>query len=413
MNLREVRNGEWIAGAAGAALIAALFLPWYGADGTSATINAWQSFSVLDVILLVCGVFGVLLLLAEIQQRTSAVPLAIGGLGTWLGLIATALVLFRGLAFPPGEGTTREWGVYVALVASATLFAGFWRSIGDERIRLRDGRWSRPSGGVVADEVELKSIGTPVSGGSARGHDLPAPYARRRRRRRGGARAALRHVGDLVRDQGRRRRARRAEPDLDLRRPVRRDRPRRRRRRQAHRRGRRAERLAGRRAGRPRDPVRPARRGRHGDRRGLAARRQRALRGPVDPERRDDVGGSRGDAAGRLPHRPETGGGRRRGGKIGAPLGLVCVGVLALGARAAWRGETAAARADEAAAVPEREPVLVGAGDAPPEPLWDHDTDETWAIGWDHDTDETEAVTRDTVPPEEARGSKRRRGRRR
>jgi hypothetical protein len=33
--------------------------------------------------------------------------------------------------------------------------------------------------------------------------------------------------------------------------------------------------------------------------------------------------------------------------KLGAPLGLVCVGALALGARAAWRAERAAARAGE------------------------------------------------------------------
>ena len=100
--------------------------------------------------------------------------------------------------------------------------------------------------------------------------------------------------------------------------------------------------------------------------------------------------------------------------KLGAPLGLVCVGLIALGARSAWRWETERAHPLPVEA-PEPEPELVAAGAAPAsEPLWDtgwdRDTDETWAIGWDHDTDEGEAL-----PPVEVLPDKpsRRRGRRR
>jgi hypothetical protein len=86
--------------------------------------------------------------------------------------------------------------------------------------------------------------------------------------------------------------------------------------------------------------------------------------------------------------------------KLGAPLGLVCVGVLALGARAAWRWETEAARtAGDEAMAGKPEPALVAAGaGAEPRSLWAQDTDETSAIGSRGDTDETPAVTRDTDP---------------
>jgi hypothetical protein len=98
--------------------------------------------------------------------------------------------------------------------------------------------------------------------------------------------------------------------------------------------------------------------------------------------------------------------------KFGAPLGLVCVGVLALGARYAWRAETAAAApaTDVAPRVPEREAELVAARREPAPSLWDDDTDETWAIGWDHDTDETEAIKREDVPPPRDKRRRRRRG---
>jgi hypothetical protein len=148
----KVRNGEVIAAVGGIALIVSLFLPWY--DG----VDAWQAFDVVHVILMVCGLFGPLLLVLQIQQKTAAVPLAIAGLGAWAGLLAIAIVLLRGLAFPPVDD--RQWGIAVALIASIVLFVGVWRSLGDERVRLK-GRWSTHTGGVVPDSVEVKSVSPP------------------------------------------------------------------------------------------------------------------------------------------------------------------------------------------------------------------------------------------------------------
>ena len=45
----RLRDGEWIAGAGGVALLAAMFLHWYGAGPFELT--AWQAFDVLDVVL--------------------------------------------------------------------------------------------------------------------------------------------------------------------------------------------------------------------------------------------------------------------------------------------------------------------------------------------------------------------------
>ena len=42
----RLRDGEWIAGAGGVALLAAMLLPWYGVGGF-AEATAWQAFDVL------------------------------------------------------------------------------------------------------------------------------------------------------------------------------------------------------------------------------------------------------------------------------------------------------------------------------------------------------------------------------
>src|SRR4051794_10917311 len=140
-----------MAGAAGVVLVLSLFLPWYGAGGE--TVSGWQALSVIDVVLALCALYGIALLAFVATQRTPAVPLAIAGFGAWAALVASLLVLIR-IIDAPADGLGVEWGVWVALVAALALFTGMWRSLGDERIRMPDGRWSRPAGGDIGAGVE-------------------------------------------------------------------------------------------------------------------------------------------------------------------------------------------------------------------------------------------------------------------
>jgi ABC-type xylose transport system permease subunit len=155
VDLRKLRNGDWIALAGGVALIVSLFLPWYGAGGETA--NGWQSLTVIDVVLCICALFGIAQWFFTAQQPTPAVPLGAAGLSAWTGLLAILLTVIR-LIDAPADGLGVEYGVYVALIASIALFAGAWRSLGDERIRMPDGRWSRPAGGEIAAGVEVKPL---------------------------------------------------------------------------------------------------------------------------------------------------------------------------------------------------------------------------------------------------------------
>lgn len=158
MDLRKERNGDWIALAAGVALVVALFLPWYGAGGESAT--GWQALSVIDVILLLCALMGIGQWFFTAQQSTPAVPLAIAGLGAWTGVLAVLLTLIR-VIDAPAEGLALEFGIFVALGATVGLFTGAWRALGDERIRMPDGRWSEPAEGEIGAGVEVKRLRPP------------------------------------------------------------------------------------------------------------------------------------------------------------------------------------------------------------------------------------------------------------
>jgi hypothetical protein len=158
VDLRKERNGDWIALVGGIALIVALFLPWYGAGGETAT--GWQSLTVIDVVLCICALFGVAQWFFTAQQPTQAMPLAVAGLGAWAALLAILLIVIR-LIDAPADGLGVEYGVLVALLATVALFAGHWRALGDERIRMPDGRWSHPAGAQIAEGVEVKTLRTP------------------------------------------------------------------------------------------------------------------------------------------------------------------------------------------------------------------------------------------------------------
>jgi hypothetical protein len=94
------------------------------------------------------------------------VPLAVAGIGVWAALLAVLLTVVRWIDVP-SAGLGVEYGVYVALLSSITLFAGAWRGLGDERIRMPDGRWSHPAGGEIGAGVEVKTLPPPRPGTSA------------------------------------------------------------------------------------------------------------------------------------------------------------------------------------------------------------------------------------------------------
>jgi hypothetical protein len=158
MDLRRLRVGEWIVGASGVLLLVALFLPWYG-DPSS---NAWESFTVLDVILALLALAAISVPVVTAAQRVPALPLAVESLTALFGLLGLILVLIR-LVNLPGEADSREIGLWLGLAATLGIFAGGLIGMRDER-RSPQGRHNDLSGVPVSSQPEIEQLPAPPPG---------------------------------------------------------------------------------------------------------------------------------------------------------------------------------------------------------------------------------------------------------
>ena len=172
MDARSPRLGDLFAGAAGLALLVLTFLPWFEAEGVpGADANAWESFMVVDVVLLIAALFALATLLLAVSQRTPALAIATASLSSLVGLFATVVLALR-LVSPPsvdvGDGGSlpadRLPASYLALAACAAVTFGAWLAMRDWRPRGRLG--GRPSD-AERNPVELLAAPDP-NGGSPR-----------------------------------------------------------------------------------------------------------------------------------------------------------------------------------------------------------------------------------------------------
>jgi hypothetical protein len=163
VDVRRLRPGEWIAGIAGAGLLAAMFVDWYEVDATGAGASAWEAFSAVDLALAVLGLLAVALAATTAAQRSAAMPVALASTTVLIGLVALPLLAWRVASPPDAEVTLRVYGsvertgtleqdmkrdagLWLGLGASMLVMAGALAAMRDERI---------PHAARVAAPVEL------------------------------------------------------------------------------------------------------------------------------------------------------------------------------------------------------------------------------------------------------------------
>jgi hypothetical protein len=129
----RLRDGEWIAGAGGLALLAAMFLHWYGAGPFEVT--AWQAFDVLDVVLALLALVPLGLVFTQATRTSPSIPVALSVLTMLAGALAALLILYRILNQPgPNDLVEVQAGAWLGFVAAAVIAAGGWRSVRVEPI---------------------------------------------------------------------------------------------------------------------------------------------------------------------------------------------------------------------------------------------------------------------------------------
>lgn len=139
--LRRLRLGELIALAGAACVIASLTLPWYGgavgSTGASASgeLGAWATFGPAVAVLMLASVLALLLGVATVFERSSALPVAAAVWCTLSGFAAVIAAIVRVLE-RPGDSVSLMTGAWLALGGAVAILAGGWQSMRDERPQL-------------------------------------------------------------------------------------------------------------------------------------------------------------------------------------------------------------------------------------------------------------------------------------
>ena len=121
--------GRLLAGCGGALLIGSLFMAWSeGAAGGSR--SGWELLTLSDVLFLITGLFGLAAAITGGRFGFFRRDVSLNGATDILGVIAAILLAWL-IAFDWPSGASRQAGVYLALVAAATIATG----AGDFRVR--------------------------------------------------------------------------------------------------------------------------------------------------------------------------------------------------------------------------------------------------------------------------------------
>jgi hypothetical protein len=139
MDTSRLTTGDIVAGVGGIVLLISLFLPWYGVSVDVAGFSAsesgsgWEVLGFIDILLFLIAVVTIALVAARAAGALPAdLPAPVVLLG--LGALAVLLVIYRIIDIPtdgdvPDQvDVSRKLGVFIALIGSAAVAYGGWRT---------------------------------------------------------------------------------------------------------------------------------------------------------------------------------------------------------------------------------------------------------------------------------------------
>ena len=143
MDLGRLRGTDYVVGVLAAALLGSLFLDWYHGEvvailgpgestPASPTLNAFEAYTVTDIVLALFAVMALGIVFLTATQRTSAVPVAWTALTCAVSLVATGFMAVAALTVPE-DGLVREVGPVLGLALTLGLTGAVWATARSER----------------------------------------------------------------------------------------------------------------------------------------------------------------------------------------------------------------------------------------------------------------------------------------
>jgi uncharacterized membrane protein len=130
MSLRRLRSGELLALLGAVLVIVSLTRRWY--ETPRGSVTAWATFGPAVVLLMLAVLGALALAVANVTERSPALPVAAAVWSTLLGLAAVVGAIVRVLE-RPDHATALCAGAWLALAGAVAILAGSWQSIRDER----------------------------------------------------------------------------------------------------------------------------------------------------------------------------------------------------------------------------------------------------------------------------------------
>ena len=138
----RLRGGEFLFGAASAALILVLFLDWFETGDVRS--SGWSALSIGVVILLVLTLAVLVAVLGMVQSGASvAVTMLTTVVATTLAIVSLIAITVDVLTSQGGE-TDLLWPAVAGILLSAMAALGAWRSMADERLNASESAYTPP-----------------------------------------------------------------------------------------------------------------------------------------------------------------------------------------------------------------------------------------------------------------------------
>lgn len=161
MEPRRLSRGDWLAAIGGVAMLIALFLPWYSANGESVT--AWQSMAVDDVILAVSAVLAIAAAVIVALPRLWSLSVAATSLAILPAIVGLLVTIYRLISPAPPVDVSLGVGAWLGFAAAAAIAVGAWTGAKDEGPARRTAEAERRATAEGISRAELLEL--PPEGG--------------------------------------------------------------------------------------------------------------------------------------------------------------------------------------------------------------------------------------------------------